>query len=347
MLSLLLYPFSVLYHGVTSLRNVLFDKGLIRSVTFEKAVICVGNLSVGGTGKTPMIEYLVNLLGDRYSVAILSRGYGRATSGYRIAGNQENASTLGDEPFQFYKKFGSKVSVAVCESRVVGISRLLAENPSVNVILLDDAFQHRAVRPLFSILLTDYAKPFFSDFLLPRGRLRESRSGSRRADVVVVTKCNSLPETIASQFQDSIQQEAGPKPVFFSGIRYREPVPFGNGVMGKNVVLVSGIANSATLVDYVSKTFHLVDHVQFGDHHPYSKSEVQNIESKASTLAAVILTTEKDMVKLISPTLNDAMNKKLWFYLPIETYFLKSGLEFDKQITGKIENHFTTHFFKR
>lgn len=346
MLLVLLYPFSVLYGWVTGVRNFLFDIGLKKSVAFAPAVIGVGNLSVGGTGKSPMIEYLVRLLNGRFEMAILSRGYGRETRGYRLATDRDDAATLGDEPFQFYKKFKNTVTVVVCESRVEGINRLMAERPNVQVILLDDAFQHRAVRPLFSILLTDFSKPFFKDFLLPRGRLRESRWGSRRADAVIVTKCSDESSLRETEWQQSIYYYSKEKPVFFSGIRYKTPVPMGESTPAKNVVLVTGIANSATLVAYVNLHFTLVYHFHFDDHHQYSEVDIQNIQRKITSPETFILTTEKDMVKLISPALKDVINTKLWFYLPIETYFLKSGSEFDKLIADKIEDHLTIHSSK-
>jgi tetraacyldisaccharide 4'-kinase len=346
MLFLLLYPFSVLYGWVTSVRNFLFDVGLKKSASFAPAVIGVGNLSVGGTGKSPMIEYLVSLLDGRFAMAILSRGYGRETSGYRLAGDHDDAATIGDEPFQFYKKFKKTVTVVVCESRVEGINRLMAEKPSVQVILLDDAFQHRAVKPLYSILLTDFSKPFYKDFLLPRGRLRESRWGSQRADVVIVTKCPEVASVNTNEWQQSIQLYAKEKPVFFSGIRYKNPVSFGDSVIAKKIVLVTGIANSSTLLAYVNLHFTLVYHFHFDDHHHYSTTDIENIQMKITSPDTYILTTEKDMVKLISPALKDVINTKLWFYLPIETYFLKSGSEFDKLITDKIEDHLSIHSSK-
>src|SRR5882672_55290 len=165
MLSILLFPFAFLYGLVTRVRNLLYDIGWKKSYAFQPALISVGNLNVGGTGKTPMIEYLVNLLNGKYSLAILSRGYGRNTRGFLLAEMHDDATTIRDEPFQFYRKYGNQVSVVVCESRVEGITKLMKRKPDVQVILLDDAFQHRAVKALFSVLLTDFSKPFFNDYL--------------------------------------------------------------------------------------------------------------------------------------------------------------------------------------
>ena len=338
MLSLLLFPFAVLYDLVTRLRNLFYDWGWKRSRSFDCAVISVGNLNVGGSGKSPMIEYLVNLLIDKYSVAILSRGFGRTTHGFLLAEKHDDATTIGDEPFQFYRKFGSRVSVVVCENRVSGIAQLLKKKPAVNVILLDDAFQHRAVRPLFSILLTDFSKPFFNDHVLPMGRLREQRGSSVRADVIVVTKCDHLPDESGNEFKTRLSAHAGHKPVFFSGVGYKLPKAMeGEEPVSKNIVLVTGIANSRPMVDYVSSHFNLIHHFNFKDHHPYSIEDIKVIQTKANS-STHILTTEKDMVKLIAPEWRNVINKKLWFYLPIESYFLKNGSEFDKMVEKKIED---------
>ena len=334
MLSLILAPFSWLYGAVMRFRNFLYDKGWKKSYSFDQAVISVGNLSVGGTGKTPMIEYLVRLLSNDYSVAILSRGYGRKTKGFRLAGESDDASTIGDEPFQFYKKFKGKVEVLVCEDRVEGINQLRSLKKSVQIILLDDAFQHRRVKPLFSILLTDFAKPFFNDFILPKGRLRESRKGSSRANVIIVTKCTSLTRETESNYKNEIKFYAQAKPVFFSGIGYNKPVSLVNTQINKDVIVVTGIANSKPLVDHVSEKINLRYHFDYADHHTYSNKEVEEIQQKASAFKASILTTEKDFVKL-----ENIVDKKLWFYLPIETRFLNNGSEFDKMLVGKIKSH--------
>jgi tetraacyldisaccharide 4'-kinase len=339
MLSILLFPFSFLYGLVTAIRNTLYDLGWKKSFSFKPAIISVGNLSVGGTGKTPMIEYLVSLLKDKYSLAVLSRGYGRNTKGYLLAEMHDDAKTIGDEPFQFYRKYGDNLLVAVCESRVEGINRLMKRKPNLQVILLDDAFQHRSVKPLFSILLTDFSKPFFKDYLLPRGRLRESPKGSVRADVLVVTKCTTVSNEVESEYRLELQRYAGPKPVFFSGVGYKTPAPM-NGAkqLSKDIVLVTGIANSQPIVDYVSAHFNLIDHFKFNDHHSYSAEDIKTIQKKANS-SVTILTTEKDIVKLISPDLSQVVDKKLWFYLPIETFFLNSGSEFDTLVSTKIETY--------
>jgi tetraacyldisaccharide 4'-kinase len=334
MLSIILAPFSWLYGAVTRFRNFLYDSGWKKSYSFDLVVISVGNLNVGGTGKTPMIEYLVRLLSKEYSIAILSRGYGRKTKGFRIGNELEDASTLGDEPFQFYRKYKGDVEVAVCEDRVEGINQLIAFKKSIQVILLDDAFQHRRVKPHFSILLTDFSKPFFKDYLLPKGRLREARIGSSRTDLVVVTKCINISEAIETNYKSEIQSYSGVKPVFFSAIGYSKPVSLLNSLIGNDVILVTGIANSKPLVDHISEKINLRYHFKFADHHEYSEQDIEAIQQKALAVNSFILTTEKDFVKL-----EKRVDQKLWFYLPIQTQFLNNGSEFDTMVLEKIKSH--------
>ncbi|MBS1949955.1 MAG: tetraacyldisaccharide 4'-kinase [Cytophagales bacterium] len=339
MLSILLTPFSILYGFVTQIRNLFYDRGWIKSYSFNQcAVIGVGNLSLGGTGKTPVIEYLVRLLLPRHSIAVLSRGYGRRTQGFRLGNDQDDATTLGDEPFQFYNKWKGKIKVAVCEDRVEGVNRLLKIDPKIEVVLLDDVFQHRRLKLLFSILLTEFSKPFFRDYLLPKGRLRESRRGSSRTDVVVVTKCNESRDE--EKFKNAIGYYAGNKPVFFSFIKYLGTVPFGKNItINKKIILVTGIANSKPILNYARENFSLIRHFNFADHHYYSITDIESIQSEAGQTQAAILTTEKDWVKLIAQPLQDAVKKELWFYLSIEHCFFNSGSEFDKMIINKIEHH--------
>ena len=336
-LKVLLWPFTILYNLITKLRNYLFDIGHKPSFEFQSIVISIGNLNVGGSGKTPMIEYLVRLLKDRYKLAIVSRGYGRKTKGLRIANESDNADTLGDEPYQYYRKYGKWVTICVAEERALAIPTILLQQPSTQVILLDDAFQHRTVIPQFSILLTELGKPFYQDYVLPFGRLRESRSGAKRADVIVVTKCKDLVSQ--QHIVDKIQHYSGDKPIFFSGMQYLKPVAFAAAHdIGKKVVLVSGVANSSSLEAYVSSHFTMVKHFQFADHYSYSSIDVKEIElyTKKHEVGA-ILTTEKDMVKLISSKLSACMNSGLWFYLPVETVFINRGSEFDEKIIHVIE----------
>lgn len=328
----LLFPFSILFDGITSVRNRMYDLGLKPSTTFEVPVISVGNLSVGGTGKTPMIEYLIRLLSSDFSIATLSRGYGRKTKGIRIASDQDNASTVGDEPFQFYKKYKERAIITVGEERVLAIPHILQALPGVDLILLDDAYQHRRVKPSFQILLTDFSNLFVNDFLLPAGRLRESRAGAARADVVVITKC---PSNISDDEMMSIEgkiRKYNPKAVFFTKISYGNILPANSESVYKpgKIILVTGIANPKPLKEYLDQNFELVKHFSFNDHHTYTKKEIQMICKTARKEGAVVVTTEKDLVKMDVKEFTAATISLN--YLPIEIQFLKNGKDFDEMI---------------
>lgn len=331
----LLWPFAVLYDLVTRIRNHLYDIGHKPSFRFEIPVVSVGNLNVGGSGKTPMIEYLIRLLGVDDRIATLSRGYGRRTRGMKFAGDADDSQTIGDEPYQLHRKFAPHVRVVVAEDRAFAIPNILNEFPEVTMVLLDDAFQHRSVRPHVSILLTEYSHPFSEDYVLPMGNLREARSFARRADVIVVTKC---PHEVLNEVQlvDRIREYAGPKPVFFSTIRYGEPVCFGvPSVMSDHIVVLTGIANPKPFVDHMAKSRSIVRHFQFGDHHRYVPGELDNIVRVAREHNAAVVTTEKDMVRLISGTCADQVRQHSFFYVPIAAEFLKNGSEFDNLVKLK------------
>jgi tetraacyldisaccharide 4'-kinase len=338
-LRILLFPFAVLYNLVTSLRNRFYDQGLRPSVKFELPVIGVGNLTVGGTGKTPLIEYLIRLLARTYQVATLSRGYGRNTKGFRMAELTDSAATIGDEPFQFHVKFGDRVKVTVGEERALAIANILQLAPRTEVILLDDAFQHRRVTPSLNILLTDYHRPFYEDFLLPAGRLRESRSGADRADIVIVTKC---PKDITDEQMIDIEKsvrEFVEKPVFFTRIRYGNPTPFGraNQRIGDQIALLSGISNPRPLEHHVAKNFKLKTHFNYSDHHPYRAADLERLlRFVEQNPGASILTTEKDKVKLTAPEFESFIRQLPIFYLPIEVEFLKNGQDFDEMVLNSI-----------
>ncbi|MGI9544653.1 MAG: tetraacyldisaccharide 4'-kinase, partial [Cyclobacteriaceae bacterium] len=277
LLKVLLAPLALIYWLITKLRNHLFDIGYTKSFGFDRLVVAVGNLSVGGTGKTPMVEYLIRLLKDQYSIATLSRGYRRKSSGFKMAVPDDSAESIGDEPYQLYLKFKQEVKIAVGEERALAISSILLDHPEVEVILLDDAFQHRTVQPGLNILLTSFDRPFYEDHVLPVGRLREGRSGASRADVIVVTKCPELLSTIEiEKIKLSISKYARQAPVFFSRIKYASPKPMiagSNSECSERVILVSGIASSQQLEDYVTQHFKLVKHLKYKDHHHYSAQD--------------------------------------------------------------------------
>ncbi|CAN5334593.1 tetraacyldisaccharide 4'-kinase [soil metagenome] len=341
-LKLLLYPFAALYNLGTAIRNYLYDIGHKSSFEFETTVITVGNLNVGGSGKTPMVEYLIQLLKKNFALATLSRGYRRQTKGYRIAESSDTARSIGDEPFQLFRKFGNEIKVVVGEDRVFAIPNILQEFPDTNVILLDDALQHRSVKPQLCVLVTDCAHPFYKDFVMPFGRLRESRRGSRRSDIIVVTKCKeSLSLKEQEEMALAIQQYAGEKPVFFTGIRYHKPQPVGSQeLLTQNVILVSGIAKNESLKVFCHSNYTILKHFNYPDHHPYTVNDMIEIEAfcKIQSQPFSIITTEKDMVKLLAPELKPYLTSLPWFYLPIEQFFLQHGLKFDDLIFRAVKN---------
>jgi tetraacyldisaccharide 4'-kinase len=276
-------------------------------------------------------------LQSEHQLATLSRGYGRKTRGLRFAKDGDDAATIGDEPYQLFRKFAPSVKVVVGEDRAFAIPNLLNEYPEVDVILLDDAFQHRSVRPLFSIMLSEYDHIFTSDFILPAGNLREARSGASRADVVVITKC---PEVISNEVQlvASVRKYAGAKPVFFSTIRHADPVSFGQSRdPGDKVVVVTGIANPDPLVAHIRRSRSVLHHFRFSDHYRFRKSDVDDFVSFANQNDAAIFTTEKDMVRLLSGTCKDIVLRSRFFFVPIEAVFLKNGSEFDELVRRKLK----------
>ena len=331
----LLLPFSWLYGLVVRLRNFLYDTQVFSSYQAPIPVICVGNLTVGGTGKTPQVEYLARLFTKR-KVAILSRGYKRSTKGFVLGNEQATALTLGDEPFQYLQSL-PYVKVAVCEQRAEGIKKLLALFPDLELILLDDAYQHRAVKASFYLLLTDYGRLFTKDFLLPAGRLREPKSGARRADALVVTKC---PENLAARQQETISRQIQQFsrtgiPVFFSSIDYGLPVPFGKSVtISSALILVTGIANAKPMVTYLlSQKFTIVHHFEGADHAEYSPARIEEIyrfwKQQPDRQNVSILMTQKDAVKWQQPAMEKILTEMPLFYLPIVNAFWPHDPSFD------------------
>ncbi len=309
---IILFPIVPIYYLVTWFRNWLYDKGIKSSKSYNFPVICVGNLSTGGTGKTPMIEYLIRLLKDETSLATLSRGYKRKTKGFVLAVENATADSIGDEPFQFFRKF-ENIQVAVDENRQNGIEQLMTSGEKLEVILLDDAYQHRKVKPGFNILLTAHDNLYYRDIVLPTGNLREPRSGSKRADVIVVTKCNKdLPEAEKSKITSKLKLKKNQK-LFFSYVEYSNSVTSGFNelelVTLPKFTLVTGIANAKPLVDFLADKGLKFDHLEYGDHYNFRASDIETLASKP-----LIITTEKDYVRLSG---NESLKDKL-YYLPIE-----------------------------
>ena len=323
----LLYPFAVLYDLITWVRNRFFDWGWLKSKNPSITSVLVGNLSVGGTGKTPMVEHLIRLTQDRLKVATLSRGYGRKTSGFLKAEMGIKPSDIGDEPFQIFQKFSQSISVFVGEKRVEAMEKIASDFPETELVILDDAFQHRYLKADFNILLTTFDRPFFKDFLLPMGRLRESRIGAKRADLVVVTKCpQQLSKEEKAKITEQIKNYTKPlTPILFSAIGYGEIYPIKNQKMeSKNVILLSGIANDSHLKSHVSQNFKLLETLKYPDHHEYGGEDfkkIQEVFSKYSAQKPVLVTTEKDAVKVKSNAPEGFLAEIPIFVLPIEVIF--------------------------
>ena len=332
MLRYLFFPFVPIYYLVTWLRNKLYDLGLKKSKSYDFPIICVGNLSVGGTGKTPMIEYLIGLLKNDHTIATLSRGYKRQTKGFKLADGNATAASVGDEPFQFYNKFGNTVLVAVDTDRQNGIAELQKQNNLPDVILLDDAYQHRKVKAGFNILLTTYDNPFFNDYVLPTGNLREPRSGAKRADIIVVTKCpKALDELEKKKVVNQIKPQQN-QDVFFSAIEYSEKISSASSDIElkdlSNFTLVTGIANSKPLVDFLKDRSLKFEHLNFKDHHEFSQQDISELNKKE-----LIVTTEKDFMRLKH---YKSLKDKL-FYLPIHI-IIDNEIRFNKLIGNFVKN---------
>jgi tetraacyldisaccharide 4'-kinase len=328
LLRLLLFPFAILYGTVTAIRNFLYDKGIYKSYTFSVPVIAVGNLSTGGTGKTPQIEYLIRLLSANYKIATLSRGYKRKSKGFVLGNADSDAAMLGDEPYQFYKKF-SEIEVAVDANRKNGIEQLLKLSPKPEIILLDDAYQHRRVKSGLYILLTAYGDIYADDYILPAGNLREGSSGAKRAAVIVVTKC--LP-TISLDEREKIVKKLKPQPgqhVYFTFIEYDDKVYSETGILEAAEVklmdklLVAGIAKPQPFFSYLEGGNNV--NLTYPDHHDFSEKDIIDIENKSQN--KIIVTTEKDYVRLQGKLPGERL-----FYLPIKSSFIAGGNDFDKTI---------------
>lgn len=341
---ILLFPFSLVYVLIIWLRNKLYDKNILKSATFNLPLICVGNIAVGGTGKSPMVEYLAKLLQLQFNVATLSRGYKRKTKGYALATHGISALEIGDEPMQFYNKF-PRVAVAVGEERIVAIPQLLHDKPETNVIILDDAFQHRAIHAGFNIVLTEYGNLYTRDWYLPSGDLRDIKASVQRANVIIVTKC---PPDITEEQKKAIIKELKPLPsqkVFFSTISYgtlyhiTEKTPFELSE-DVEVLLVTGIANPKPLKKLLNEQCRTYLEQAYNDHHIFTIDDLNDIQKKFTSINTnkkIILTTEKDAVRLAK---FDQELKNLPFYvIPIEMQFLfNEGDVFNNLIITFIES---------
>lgn len=344
--NLLLKPLSVAYGAVTATRNKMFDCGVLEQREFDIPVLVVGNIAVGGTGKTPHTEYLVELLHKQYNIGVLSRGYNRRTKGFKLASPNSNAREIGDEPFQIYRKFGSKgVTVAVCEDRARGIDKMRQLNPKLNLILLDDAFQHRYVKPTLSVVLTEYSHPVYSDSMLPAGRLRESISALHRADIVVVTKCpDDMKQLEYRLFSKNLELYPYQK-LFFSQYSYGSLQPVFPDVAEftpnmaalserDTIVALAGISNPRPFVKQLRETKAKIRGLIFSDHHNFTRDDmvalVDKIRTSPDPTHTFVVTTEKDAMRLQAMDALPKGLKRRLFYIPVKVEFIPNMADNDK-----------------
>jgi tetraacyldisaccharide 4'-kinase len=352
--NILLYPLSLIFGLITGIRNFLYNTGILQSVEFRFPVICVGNITVGGTGKTPHTEYLAELLRKDFKVATLSRGYKRKTSDFRIALEGSLVSEIGDEPLQIFRKFPD-IIVAVDRNRVKGINRIMQTFPGTEVVILDDAFQHRRVTPGFSILLSDFERPMTKDNLLPYGNLREYKENMRRADIILITKS---PTDLSAIQRRVIVKEIDKAPyqnLYFTSISYQTPVPVFNlkpagetqpvpvELKGSGIVLVTGIANPVPLKDHLQKSAGEIIHLSFPDHHNFTENDIRNISSAFMNIESSVkylFTTEKDAVRLREFTNIAEIIKQAFYYIPVGINFLNEDRdEFDNLIIDYVRKN--------
>lgn len=335
----LLAPLSLLYRSVMSVRNILYDKGMLSVRSFGIPVISVGNITVGGTGKTPHVQYLAELLGAGAGLAVLSRGYGRLTSGFRLVGKDSTAAETGDEPLQTSARFPD-MTVAVDEDRVHGIGIL--SDRGISTVILDDAFQHRSVRPSLNILLVDWSRNILDDMVLPAGRMRESACGRKRADVIVFTKC---PAGLTGHEMDKAAAEITTRPnqkVFFTSLKYdslRPMIPGTDFPVNPPVLAVTGIARPQPMTDYLKSLSDHVGLLQFPDHHRFGKADIKRIIADADGMGSgtIIVTTEKDESRLKDMNLSEELKKRI-FMLPVSVSFIRDRRLFDSLVLNHVES---------
>jgi tetraacyldisaccharide 4'-kinase len=341
LVQVLAFPLSILYQLILRLRNLLFSIGILKQTKFDIPTISVGNLAFGGTGKTPHIEYLIRLLDKQYKTAVLSRGYKRKTKSYLFATSDSTAEQIGDEPQQIKTNFPN-TAVAVCEDRVLGLPMLLIDAPETQIVLLDDCYQHRYLKPGLNILLTDYSKLYCDDFLFPVGTLREYAAASNRADFIVVTKC---PSELNLTEQTQIASKLNPQKhqqVFFSTLKYDAICLYNRTTieLKKKVLFFAGIANVEPVFHYLKSQFEEIEIVHFNDHHAYKKEELANLEAHFNKLGSEwqILTTEKDLSKLNTSENLGFLAQNQVCVLPIQVAFIENNnsSNFDQSILNYV-----------
>ncbi|MFO8086771.1 MAG: tetraacyldisaccharide 4'-kinase [Bacteroidales bacterium] len=350
LLKFIFYPFAILFGVITYVRNKFFDWNILASRSLDLPTISIGNITVGGTGKTPHVEYLVHLLKSNYKIGILSRGYRRKTKGFYLADDTTDATIIGDEPKQFYQQFKEdQVYIAVDEKRYRGGRKLLKKHPDLDVIILDDAFQHRWIKPGLNILLSDFFNPYHSDYLLPTGRLREFRSGAKRADIIVVTKSGKVLSPITRRrFEEEIKP-ANHQSLYFSYIDYDPPRPL-PGLSKKPqwkktyaILMVTGIANPYPLEAKIAGECTELHKLKYPDHHKFSPKDAETIKQtfeEIVSLNKIIITTEKDAMRLSSPEILKILKDLPIFYWPIRVDLHDEDREaFNRKIKEYVQSH--------
>jgi len=352
--SIFLYPFSLVYGLITAVRNILYDSGILKSAEFSIPVICVGNLAVGGTGKTPHTEYLADLLRKEFRVAVLSRGYRRRSKGFLIASGSPKVEDTGDEPLQMYRKYPD-ITIAVDRNRKNGIAMIMKEKPETSVIILDDGFQHRRVNPGYSILLSGYDRLFINDHLLPYGNLRESKKNIRRADIILITKSPESLQAIQRRITVKEIKKYPYQNLFFTSITYGTPHPVfesgntddrifsGDHINGTGILLLTGIADPQPLAEYIRERAGEVVVLSFSDHHRFRDKDLVKITNAWNSIKSknkFLITTEKDAVRLrefgnIAESVRSAS-----YYIPVGIHFLNDDqAEFDNLIVDYVRKN--------
>lgn len=347
---ILLFPFAVLYGIITSFRNLLYDWKILKSKSFEVHTICVGNLAVGGTGKTPHVEYLIKLLKDDFKIAVLSRGYKRKTSGFLLADNTSTALDIGDEPLQ-YKTKNPQLDVCVDADRVRGVKKILEFAELPKVIILDDAFQHRALNCELKIVISEFNNLYIHDCMMPAGYLRESKRGIKRADIIIISK---TPErTTAVEIRNAIKDlnPQAHQQLFFTWLKYGELVGFQNpndtidtlnDLFRYRIILFTGIGNPTPLVTYLKEYSSDVKHLSYSDHHQFTIQDINDIRTELDAIEGgnkIVITTEKDAMRLRSGDLQDLANTLPLYVLPIEVDFKEKTLEFNETIKNYVRTN--------
>ena len=357
--TIILYPFSLIYALIISIRNFMFDHDILKSKEFDFPIICVGNISVGGTGKTPHTEYIVSLLKNKYKTAVLSRGYKRKTKGFVLADSSSKSTEIGDEPKQIKQKF-KNITVAVSEKRVLGIQKLIDSKDKPEVIILDDAFQHRYVQAGLSVLLIDYNRSILTDSYLPLGRLRDNPSQRHRANIIIITKSPKDVKPIEIRIMAKALNLFPYQTLYFTSLKYAEicPVFTESKILADKEMIekdnyhclnVSGIANPTLFEEYVESFCKNTTNLRFSDHHKYTAKDIDKIFKQFNSIKSekkIVLTTEKDAVKFSEIENIPAELKQSMFYIPVEPYFLNDEEEvFENQILKYVEKDQTNFKF--